>query len=353
MKRIFAGIIICYLCFASNIFCTEEQNEKDSKTEIIVIGTPIIEGNEVDKYAGQKTTVSNEQLDELNAQDLATSLRRTPGVNISRYNPIGSFGGAEGGGVFIRGLGSSRPGAEIKSFVDGIPMYMSVWNHPLLDLMSIDPASSIEVYKSPQPQNFGNAFGIVNIITKRKKTQGYSTKIKLAGGSYQTYIGNFEHGGKVKRFDYYLGGGYRESDGHRVDSDGRMKSLYGKVSYELSNNWDLSFFSLLTDNYAKDPGPENGNPAEKRGTYETRSIMILCTLTNKFDKIHGELKIYHNKGEGDWLDQPTSTPDNKEDLYNDFRFYGIKTRQTFHLWKGGEILAGFDWDYTEGEYYKE
>ena len=43
-------------------------------------------------------------MDNLNAADLGTALRRTPGVNISRYNPIGSFGGAEGGGIFIRGM---------------------------------------------------------------------------------------------------------------------------------------------------------------------------------------------------------------------------------------------------------
>jgi iron complex outermembrane receptor protein len=113
--------------------------------QILIVGSPIIEGNEVDSFSGQKTTVTEQQIDDLNAQDLSTALRRTPGVNITRYNPVGSFGGASGGAVFIRGMGSSRPGSEIKMMVDGIPMYMSVWNHPLLDLMSIDPARSIEV----------------------------------------------------------------------------------------------------------------------------------------------------------------------------------------------------------------
>ncbi|MDZ7581632.1 MAG: iron chelate uptake ABC transporter family permease subunit, partial [Deltaproteobacteria bacterium] len=64
-------------------------------------------------------SVTISQINDLNAQDLGTALRRTPGVNISRYNPLGSFGGATGGAVFIRGFGSSRPGAEIKTLVDG------------------------------------------------------------------------------------------------------------------------------------------------------------------------------------------------------------------------------------------
>lgn len=65
-------------------------------------------------------------MSDLNVQDLSTALRRSPGVNISHYNPVGSFGGATGGAVFIRGMGSSRPGGEIKTLVDGIPMYMSI-----------------------------------------------------------------------------------------------------------------------------------------------------------------------------------------------------------------------------------
>jgi len=135
---------------------------------IVVTSTPIIEGNVVDSFGSTRTIVTEEQIRNLNAQDLATALRRTPGVTISRYNPIGSHGGAQGGGIFIRGMGSSRPGSEIKTFIDGVPMYMGLWNHPLLDLLSIDTAAAIEVFKSPQPQRFGNAFGAVNILPKRK-----------------------------------------------------------------------------------------------------------------------------------------------------------------------------------------
>ena len=65
--------------------------------EMCVVASPIIQGNAVDRYAGQKTVISEEQVENLNAQDLTAALRRTPGVNISRYNPIGSFGGGEGG----------------------------------------------------------------------------------------------------------------------------------------------------------------------------------------------------------------------------------------------------------------
>lgn len=67
---------------------------------IYVTDRPIIEGNRTDEYGSVKTVITEEQLEDLNAQDIETALRLTPGINMSRFNPVGSFGGAEGGGIF-------------------------------------------------------------------------------------------------------------------------------------------------------------------------------------------------------------------------------------------------------------
>ena len=325
----------------------EEAYELD---KIRVVATPIIKGNAVDRYAGQKTVVSEKQLDNLNAQDMTAALRETPGVNISRYNPVGSFGGGEGGAVFIRGMGASRPGSEIKVFIDDVPMYMSIWNHPLMDLMSIDTAQSIEVYKSPQPQNFGNAVAAINIVPKRKDSPGISSKAEIAGGSYDTFISTLESGGRFERSDYYIGGGYRHSNGHRDHSEGETGDVYGRLGYEINNAWDLSFFGLYSDNFAEDPGATGADPSEREGTYDTSASLTSLTLGNTYDMACGYLKVYRNAGEGDWLDQPTDTGGVTEDLYNDFEFYGLKAKESWHLWKGGEIVTGLDWEYTGGDY---
>ncbi len=346
-------MLVCFLVFSSvccRIAAADEPAEVTRLEPVTVIANPVIEGNETDRYAGQKTTVTESQIDDLNAQDLTGALRRTPGVNISRYNIVGSFGGATGGGVFIRGKGSSRPGAEIKTLVDGIPMYMSLWNHPLLDLMSIDPAQSIEVYKSPQPHVFGNAFGVVNIVPKKMTEQGFRTKGKVAGGSFGTFVGKGEHGGAIEGLDYYLGGGYRTSDGHRDNADGELRDVYGRIGYRISDNWSVSVFSLWNDNYANDPGAEGAAPELREGRYETRTWLTVGTVENRFDVAEGYLKLYRNAGEGDWLDQPTDTVGVREDLFNDFTFYGLKAREALHFWPGGEIIVGLDWDVTDGEY---
>ena len=319
----------------------------------IIVQEPIIQGNSVDDFGSLTTTVTEDQIERLNAQDLGTALRKTPGVSISRYNPIGSFGGGEGGAVFIRGQGSSRPGAEIKTYVDGVPMYMSIWNHPLLDLMAIDAAESIEVYKGPQPQKFGNAFSVVNLVPKSRRQDGYTTRLHLAGGSYSTLVTKAEHGGRTGDWDYYLGGGYRTSDGHRSDADGTTRNLYGRLGYQFNDSWDVSLFTLATDNEASDPGAEDAPPSTKEGTYETRALLTSLTLSHQYPSAEGSLKLYHNIGEGDWLDQPTSTPGLDEDLFNNFQFYGLKAKETVRLWPGGKLLSGFDWEVTEGDWDKE
>ena len=64
--------------------------------EVVVTGTPIIEENGLTPLAGQFTVITEEQITELNAQDLQSALRETPGVVVTHYDPVGSFGGGAG-----------------------------------------------------------------------------------------------------------------------------------------------------------------------------------------------------------------------------------------------------------------
>lgn len=337
-----AALFLFFLCHPAY---GAEENATLLLSPMEVVSTPIIEGNQVDNFGSLSTEVEESQIENLEAHDLGNALRMSPGVTISRYNKIGSFGGGEGGAVFIRGMGASRPGSEIKTYIDGIPVYMGVWNHPLLDLLSINPARSITVAKSPQPQNFGNALAAIDLEPKSRRRPGYTTEIKLSGGSYSTLIQSAEHGGKKGPFDYYIGQGYKTSDGHRDHSGGTMRSSFGRVGYELNESWQTSFFGLLTDNEAEDPGPKGDEAASADEVYETSALLGAATLSHDHARAHGELKLYANSGEGDWLNQEGPA----DDTLNDFLFYGVKLRESLTPWQGGEIVLGSDWKRTEGE----
>ncbi len=331
---------LCVCALVAVSFCsvvlTAEENDVPEEEDIVVIASPIIEGNTVDRYGSSSTVVSREQISDLNARDIGTALRRTPGVTISRYNHIGSHGGADGGGIFIRGLGTNRPGGDMKTFIDDVPMYMGVYNHPLLDLLSIDSAESIEVSKSPRNQQFGNTFAGLNIRPKRIRQEGYHTEIGLASGSYNTFMQTFEHGGKVDAWDYYIGQSYRSSDGHRDDSGGILRNYFGRLGYELNDNWDVSLFGLHTDNVAGDPGPRDGTPGEK---YETETWMGSVSFDHTYESFEGSVKAFINSGGA--VETSGSLPE--------FQFTGIKAQETLYPWEGTEIDIGLDYEEIRGK----
>ena len=51
-----------------------------------VIASPIVDDTRLDDHASRTVIVGAEQLEALNAQDIASALRRTPSVAITRYN---------------------------------------------------------------------------------------------------------------------------------------------------------------------------------------------------------------------------------------------------------------------------
>ncbi len=167
MTRLAVSIGVITLCF--NLLLGEQSPEvnKDEKEEaaialkeILVTVKPIQEELLIQRLGEKVSVITDKQIEVLNAHDVTTALRRIPGVTISRYNVVGAFGGDAGGSVFIRGHGSGRPGGEISMMIDGIPRFSGVWAHPLLDLISVNSAERIHVYKSPQAVLLGNmSFG--------------------------------------------------------------------------------------------------------------------------------------------------------------------------------------------------
>lgn len=242
--------------FATIAWAESGSNALTRLPDIVVVDTPIIEGNSVNRQGSAVTSVSQQQIESLNAQDLQSALRETPGVVVSHHNPIGSFGGGEGGAIFIRGMGASRPGAEIMTAINGIPIYNGLWSHPLLDMLSVDIAQRIDVYKGAQPILYGNmAFGVVDLISKRRTEAGYSTSLETAYGSFNTWIETIDHDGKNGNWDYNVGQSYRVSDGNRANSEGELQNYFGQVGYTFNEHWDAHMLINRTASWANDPGP--------------------------------------------------------------------------------------------------
>ncbi len=323
------------------------QSEPVVLEQVEVVANPIVEETRVDRLADQTSVIGREQIEALNAQDLTSALRRTPGVTISRYNAVGSFGGGEGGSVIIRGLGSSRPGGEIKTEVDGVPNYNGIFNHPLLDLMSIDAAESIEVSRGANPVVSGNRFAGINVTTPRARQDGASAAVMLAAGSFGMWSEKVSAGYKTAEFDIYAEQSHREAEGHRLDSDGELNNYLLHAGWQPNEHWEVRYLLNRTDNRAVDPGAEtsSGLPQTRGDVYLTENWLHVVTAAWDYERSEGWVKAYSNEGEGDWLRRTTS---GNADALNDYRLSGVRWRETLRLWSGSEIVGGIDYDVTEG-----
>ena len=333
-----AALTLGVPAFAADPLAKAAPAAPTTVSPVIVTASPIIDGNSVDRFGSYATAVSSEQVRDLNAVDLASALRLTPGVSISRFNPVGSFGDIEGGAVFVRGMGSSRPGSEIKTYVDGIPFYMATWNHPLLDLLPINGMGRIDVLKGPQPQEFGNTFAAINLTPKSAgKADGVTGDFQVAGGSFNTWVEQLDIAGRQGPVDYSFAQGYANSDGHRASADGRLNNFMGHVGYQLNEHWSVGVLALTAKNSASDPG-HAVTLANRGNQYDTSGTLATVTLAHEFEGLKGSLKVYDNHGEGAQNPGITSR----------FEMSGVRLREEAKVWQGGIVSLGLDVDRLSG-----
>lgn len=314
------------------------------KEKVEVVASPIIEGERVTPFATLVTAVTAQQVEDMGAGDLATALRRVPGVTISRYNLVGAYGGGDGGAVFLRGQGSGRPGAEISTLVDGVPRFVGVWTHPLLDTLSVDSAGAVELYKGAQPVLFGNmAFGVINLVPKRMGREGTTTRILGSFGGHATSQGLFEHGAHLGSWDYYLQAGQRKSDGHRPNAGGQVRSAYGRWGVDLGKGWSASLQLHGTDAWAEDPGPRGGPARGVVPRFAVKDTLSIATLAGKHGVGEGSLKFYWYDGTIDWL-QWDAAKKLAFTTLTDFASYGVRFREELRLPSGTLLTVGVDHD---------
>lgn len=322
------------------------QAQTTTLPEVIVVAKPLIEETKVDAHSAVSAIISKNQIRDLNAVDLASALRRTPGVQISRYNPVGSFGGDQGGAVFIRGMGVSRPGSEIKTYIDGLPFYMGLWSHPLLDLLPVNGMQNITVYKSPQLHITGNNFAFINLQTLGSVADSIQIEGngRISGGSFGTFVEQANLAGKVGKVYYSIAQGFARSDGHRANASGQLNNVMANVGIHLNANWRAEAKFIYVNNKAKDPSDARNILPAVAPQYNTEANMFSVGVLHQYSKIKGEVKVYTNQGKGAWLDLPA--PDGA--TISNFTMSGIRWNEQVQVWKQAEIKVGIDYDYWGG-----
>jgi len=255
-----------------------------------------------------------------------------PGIFVTERNVLG-FGVSTGGSgsVSIRGV-SGSPNTDVLVLIDGHPQYQGIFGHPLSDAYVASDVEKVEIIRGPASILYGsNAMaGAINIITKKQVEEGVKVNLGAAYGSFNTqkYYGTI--GYKKDQLSVFASLNHDQTDGIRANTDFNITNGYTKVGYGLSKHLDLTAdFSI-----AKYNGNDNGSVYAPPAPFNidiTRGKTSLL-LENKYDKVEGALKFYHNFGTHDLSDGFHSTDRNS----------GLMFYQTLKLLPGSNITVGTD-----------
>ncbi len=257
---------------------------------------------------------------------------QVPGLFITQRGVTG-FGVATGaaGQIMVRGVGGS-PNTQVLVLVDGNPQFMGVMGHPLPDAYIASDVERVEVIRGAASTLYGtNAMGgVINIITREQKEDGFRADGRLMYGSYDTrkYMANA--GYRKKGFNVLASFNHDQTDGHRPSSDFLINNGFVKAGYDINDHFKVNADFSLARFKATDPGMEGHSVGD---SYDITRGMGSAVMTNSFDRSSGSLRLFYNFGEHDITDGFHSTDLN----------WGVVAYQAFNLFTGNTVTAGVDY----------
>jgi outer membrane cobalamin receptor len=339
----------------------EKQKEKKENItvlpEITVIGAP--DSNPVNpvntSYGTQYNVVNEEQISRQNAHDFPSTLRDVPGVMFQSKNLLGS---QTSHSLYIRGRGASHPSSDVVVEFDGVPRYGALFGQVLGDGIAVPTIGGIEIFKSPQPSEFGSGYAAVNILPKYMTKEGQEIGQSFSGGNYGTFDESIAGGVKKGPYDLYVSQSWLSTNGHVDHSRAQQQNYYANTGYQINSKWNVRLLANYVKSQTVAPLP-NVTPTATNGVswpgaerYDTETMLTTLTLNNQDEKYSGYLKAYLNDTKFDLLQELTNGnryAGNTGGLWSrqEISLYGIRAKEKFHFWTGGEILAGADLDKTE------
>jgi len=301
--------------------------------EVVVTGTAVkVNRSNVPMAV---SVVSTAQLNQSIETSLLPAINgRVPGLFVTERGIMG-FGVSAGaaGQISIRGVGGS-PTTGVLMLIDGHPQFMGIFGHPLPDSYVTSDVEKVEVIRGPASILYGsNAMGgVINIITRKQKEDGFHGNAHLMAGSYNTSKYMASAGYKKDRFSAFVSVNHDRTNGHRVNSDFKITNGYLKLAYEMNRNLDITADLSLASFHAQDPGPDTLNAISGNILDVTRGYWSL-TLNNDYEKYSGTVKFFQNFGEHKISDGFHSNDVN----------YGVNLFETARLFEGNTLTVGADY----------
>ena len=328
---------------------TQQINDSIRLEEVVVTGT--IPSVNLKNVPMSITIVEQQQIkNRIEPSLLPLLTEQVPGLFITQRGVMGyGVSGGSAGTMSIRGVGGA-PTAGVLILIDGHPQYMGLMGHPLADSYQSAMTERVEVVRGPASVLYGsNAMGgVINIITKKQKSDGLHQSSRIMYGSYNTL--NIDLSSQYRKNKLYanIDLGLNKSDGHRENMDFSQKNMYAKIGYDINKNWTAFTDLNISKTNSSNPGtvalPLNDNDANV-----TRGVTSIAT-ENKYNKTSGIIKFFYNFGSHHIND---GYIDGDQPLPYRFRsnddMMGFSINQSYSFFAGNKTTAGFDYQKFGGK----
>lgn len=218
-----ATILFFFFLLWPTFSFAEDQTEAIHKMDEVVV-TSTHKAKAVDTPASL-SIITGEELQEMGAKNIVEALGKIPGVVDSS---------TKSQTVVIRGNKSAMAGGPV-ILIDGVPMKMGDYRYSEFDFIPVNQVERIEVLRSAGiAYGPGAARGVINVITKKSKTQGVHGDISASYGSWDSHDENVSLYGMKDRFDFLVDAGNYHTDGYEEEEENRQ-SVLGRLGYNLSD----------------------------------------------------------------------------------------------------------------------
>ncbi|MDR0541600.1 MAG: TonB-dependent receptor [Dysgonamonadaceae bacterium] len=271
---------------------------------------------------------------------LSVLSQHIPGLFVTERGITG-YGVSNGsaGTVNIHGVGG---GNKILMLFDGQPNWAGIFGHAIPDAYVASDAEKVEIIRGPASLLYGsNAMGgVINVITRQAKDEGFHGQARTLYGSYETWKIMGNAGYKKDKFNAMVSLNRDRSSGHRENSAFHINNGYIKLGYEFSERWNVSGNAIIADFRVENPGTVNV-PAIENWAEALRTTYSIA-LNNKYETMNGAIQAFYNTGQHKINDGwKNGAPREYLFFSSDFN-RGIALFESFLLFNGNLFTIGVD-----------
>ena len=241
-------LIAAILLFMLSIFVIPPVFAAEASLDTIVVTATRTDEN-VEKLPSSVTVITEEDISDSTAATVQDILENVEGLIIRDLYGTGTKSTVDSRG-FARGVNTVVliDGRRINEIdLSGVD-----WN-----LIPLENVERIEIVRGSGSVLYGDnaTSGVINIITKKGKTETPSIDIE---GQMESFSGSEEHlsiNGKSGKYDYYFFGKTRKTDGYRDNGEFSAKDLTGRIGITPT---DLFYFDIEGGTHSDEQGLPGG-----------------------------------------------------------------------------------------------